>query len=283
MKQYGPIPLFDNYITLVLKTKKTEINIKINTDLVMQLGYSYINSTKSNPRAIRDFANYLATEKRFDEALKIYENLLKIKTNAETQSSIYFSYGQMLLGQAMVLEPSSMDRVKTLKEAEEKFRKAFEINKLHYMALVFLSITLKEKGEVEEARKELERAERIAEEFKKVKKEKFSHGEIPYKIGVFYLEFNRYEDAIYWLKIACNKEPENFANWWRLGYAKKKYALLLKEQSRGEYKKFLEEALSDLEMSWEKAPELLQLPASEEIPNLIVECKKHLQNDAEEN
>ncbi|RSN76259.1 hypothetical protein [Candidatus Methanodesulfokora washburnensis] len=283
MKQFGPIPLFDNYITVILKIKKTGINIKIDTDLVTQLGYSYINSAEGNPRVIRDFAKYLATEKRFDEAQKIYENLLKIKTNPETKSSIYFTYGQMLLGQAMTMEPSSIERMEKLKKAEEKFRKAFKINNLHYMALVFLSITLKEEGKEEDAKKKLEKAEKIARKFKKARQEKFSAGEIPYKIGVFYLEFDRYEDAIYWLEMACNEEPENFANWWRLGYAKKKYALLLKEQSREEYKRFLSEALSDLEISWKKAPKLLQLPASEDIPNLIAECKKQLQSNIEEN
>lgn len=102
-------------------------------------------------------------------------------------------------------------------------------------------------------------------------------GRLPYKIGNVYLTFNRYEEAIFWLKIAIREEPENFANWWNLGYAKMKLAFDLEEiRSREETKYLLVEALSELETAWEKAPKPLQLPASKEIPEQIAECKKYL-------
>jgi tetratricopeptide (TPR) repeat protein len=102
-------------------------------------------------------------------------------------------------------------------------------------------------------------------------------GRLPSTIGNAHLKFNRYEEAIFWLKIAIREEPENSLDWWWLGYAKMKLAFDLEEiRSREETKYLLVDALSDLETAWEKAPKPLQLPASKEIPEQIAKCKKYL-------
>jgi tetratricopeptide (TPR) repeat protein len=280
MKKHSSNQLFQDYICFVENIKKKGLNVEINVDQVKEFGYKFINSIKDgrNAQAIIDFANYLTAEKYFDEAGKIYENLLKIKTDPKTKSNIYFSYGQMLLGQAMNLEFTKVERLEKLKEVEEKFRKAFRINTMHYMALVFLFITLKEQRR-EDVEKIFKDAEAIMRRVKKKKKEKASLGEISYKIGNFYLKFDRYEDAIYWLRLARQKDLENFVNWWKLGEAKIKHALILKEKGFHEQSKdLLNKSLSNLKTSLEKAPKFLQLPASKEIPELIRKCENHLQN-----
>jgi tetratricopeptide (TPR) repeat protein len=358
MKKHGPHHLFQDYLPLIEKIIKTEIDIDIDIELVKQFGYEFINSCKweTNSRPIKAFADWLRTEKFFDEAEQIYESLIKIKIrNRQVRSTIYFSYGKLFLGQATNLEFSYEDRFKKLKRAEEKFRDAIKIHKGHHMAHSFLAITLKEQGEDKEAKKEFGVAEwwapfdekgkmvfiksipsrlelknildnySIPNEIKDIfeaegnslsknafvkKKKKIKNrwvikdnesycliieekmgsdiaklsiygdyhpGRLPYKIGNVYLTFNRYEEAIFWLKIAIREEPENFANWWNSGYAKMKLAFDLEEiRSREETKYLLVEALSDLETAWKKAPKPLQLPASKEIPEQISECKKYL-------
>ena len=276
MKKHGPHPLFQDYLPLVEKVIKTEIDVDIDIELVKQFGYEFINSRKweYNIRPIRDFADWLRREEFFDEAEQIYEGLLKIKMRGLERSTIHFSYGKMFLGQAMNLEFTNAKRGEKLKRAEEKFREALKVHKGHHMARVFLAITLREEGRKKDADNELKHAEWWAQVNKK---EKFSQGEIPYKIGVFYLEFNCYEKAINWFSIATEKEPENFANWWRSGYAKMKLAHILKE--KGFYKEAKEifyEALFELKKAWDIAPKPLQLPASRDIPTNIEGCKRHL-------
>lgn len=276
MQKYGSTSLFQSYITLVEKIKKTGLNIDIDIDLVKLLGYDFINSNKSrrNPQVLRNFANYLTIEKCFDEARKIYESLIEIKTDIETKSNVYFSYGEMILTQAMFAAPASTERLEKLKEAEEKFRKAFKVNPFHYVALIFLYITLKEEGKEREAEKELEKAKQIGKRYKEKKGKKFSAGEIPYKIGVFYLKFERYEDAICYFKKAINEEDENFASRWKLGYAQLKHALILNEKEFSQqFNELCNEALINLKMSLQKRPKIFQLPAREEIPKLIRECE----------
>jgi tetratricopeptide (TPR) repeat protein len=358
MKKHGTHPLFRDYLPLIGKIIKTEIDMDIDIELVKQFGYEFINSCKweYNIWPIKAFADWLRSEKFFDEAEQIYESLIKIKIrNRRSRSGIYFGYGKMFLGQATNLEFTYEDRLKKLKRAEEKFRDAIKIHKGHHMAHSFLAITLKELGEDKEAKKEFGVAEWwapfdekgkmvfiqsipsrlelknildnyiIPNEIKDIfeaegktlsknafvkKKKKIKNrwvikdsesyyliieekmgsdiaklsiygdyhpGRLPYKIGNVYLTFNRYEEAIFWLKIAIREEPENFANWWKSGYAKIKLAFDLEEiKSREETKYLLVEALSDLETAWKKAPKPLQLPASKEIPEQITECKKYL-------
>ena len=357
MKKHGPHPLFQDYLPLIEKIIKTEIDIDIDIELVKQFGYEFINSCKweYNIRLIRGFADWLSREKFFDRAEQIYEKLLKTKMRNLERSMIYFSYGKMFFGQAMNLEFSNEERMEKLKKAEEKFREVLEVRLQHHMAHAFLAITLKELGEDYEAKYEFNHAEWLApfDEKRKmlfigsippklelknildnynipneikdifeaegkalsknafVKKKKkiknrwvikdsesyyliieekmgldiaklsiygdYHPGRLPYKIGNVYLTFNRYEEAIFWLKIAIREEQENFANWWNSGYAKMKLAFDLEEiRSREETKYLLVEALSDLETAWKKAPKPLQLPASKEIPEQITECKKYL-------
>jgi tetratricopeptide (TPR) repeat protein len=277
MKEYSPHHLFQDFITLIEKIIKNDINVAVNVELVKQFGYEFINlSKKINILAALNFANFLRTQKDFDGAKKIFEDLLRIRANPETRGNIYYSYGKMFLGQAMNLESTIKEHLEKLNEAEKKFREAFKVNEMHYMALVFLSVTLREKGREREAKNVLEDAEKKAKE---KKGEKFSFGEIPYKIGVFYLRFKRYEEAIYWLAMARDKDPEEYTNYWKLGCAQLKNAFILKGvESHQQSKELLNEAFSNLETSIKKAPKLFQLPASKEIPDLIEECKKHLQD-----
>lgn len=275
MEKFGPHPLFQDYVTLVLKVVKTGIDVNIDVEFVRQIGYSFVNSVrgKFNIRATINFANLLISWKYFDEAERIYEDLLKARADRETRSNVYFYYGKMLLIQAMSLEFAKNEYLRRLHKAEEKFMNAFRVNEMHYMALTFLSIALREQRKEREAEDVLGDAHRIA---KRKKKGETSPGEIPYKIGVFYLEFNRFKDAIYWLELASKRDPKDWTNWWKLGTAKTKLAVILEDKDVKQSTNLLREALSNLELSIKKAPTLLQLPASEEIPNLIATAKTRL-------
>jgi len=104
----------------------------------------------------------------------------------------------------------------------------------------------------------------------------FSFGECVYKIAVFYLEFGYPEEALHWLGIAVEEDPQNFANWWNKGVAEMNLAISMEQE--GDYGRAVtlyRSAISSLETSVGKLSEL-QLPASEEIPRRIEECKLHL-------
>jgi len=104
----------------------------------------------------------------------------------------------------------------------------------------------------------------------------FSFGECVYKIAVFYLEFGYPEEALHWLGIAVEEDPRNFANWWNKGVAEMNLAISLEQDGdNGRAVALYRSAIYSLETSVGKISEL-QLPASEEIPRRIEECKIRL-------
>lgn len=276
MKKHGPHPLFGSYMKLIEKVMKTETDVPVNFERVRHLCYSFIASSegKKNISPIINFAELLWGKGAHEEAEKIYRGLLEIKANPLTMSTIYLSYGKRFLGDAMDPQLTQQKRMEKLEKAERIIEGALEFHKGHYIAHMFLSIVLKEKGNEDEQRKELKEAERWN---RIAKKERFSAGEIPYKVGNFYLGFDCYEEAVRWFKIAIETNPRNFVNWWKLGDAKKRKAIIQKEAGLYvESKKLFKEAISDLETALKEAPEFLQLPASRDIPANIEECKREL-------
>jgi len=104
----------------------------------------------------------------------------------------------------------------------------------------------------------------------------FSFGECVYKIAIFYLEFGYPEEALRWLEIAVKEDPQNFANWWNKGVAEMNLAISLEQEGdHGRAVTLYRSTISSLETSVGKHSEL-QLPASEEIPRRIEECKLRL-------
>lgn len=293
METHGTLHLFGSYIPLILKVMKTKVGVEVDTQKVKEFGEKFIQNNKQvDIKAILNFANFLEITGNYSEAIKLFDRLLDhvsktcvsktinidmVSNIIDMVSNIYFRYGKLLLTQA-IFSKDKGEKIKKLKEAEEKFNCAVKINELHYASLIFLYIVLREEGKknIEDI---LQKAEETMIKYKKKKNknEPISYGEIPYKIGIFYLAIGRYEDAIHWLKEAKGKDPENFANYYNLGYAQFEQALLLENKNPSEYERLLKEVLSNLNISLQKAPKLLQLPASKKIPEIIEECKRRLE------
>jgi tetratricopeptide (TPR) repeat protein len=79
-------------------------------------------------------------------------------------------------------------------------------------------------------------------------------------LGWFYLDWQRYPDAIKAFEMAMNEDLEFFGSYWGIGRAKL-------EQG------YFEEALNYLRIALDNAPADFQPPASEEIPELILRCE----------
>jgi tetratricopeptide (TPR) repeat protein len=163
MKKHGSHPLFQDYIPLVKKILKTKSEIEIDVELVKQFGYEIIDLWEQEDKArynkwIINFADLLLLMGCLNEYERIYKMLHELNLNPETKSALRFRYGKKFLGEAMNPELTNDERIEKLRRAEVTFREVLEIHRGHYMAYVFLYITLKEEGRDNEAEKELKHA-----------------------------------------------------------------------------------------------------------------------------
>jgi tetratricopeptide (TPR) repeat protein len=106
----------------------------------------------------------------------------------------------------------------------------------------------------------------------------FSFGECFYKTGVFYYQIGRLNDALQWLDIAAEEDPGDFANWWNLGRVEMDLANALEQEGQlSDVTELNISALCSLQLSLKLSPPCLQLPALEDIPARIDECKRRLE------
>jgi tetratricopeptide (TPR) repeat protein len=278
MKQHCPSPLFPQYLTLVRKVRKTEIDIQIGAELVKDLGYEFLNSCnwKDAAQAVDSFARWLSEEKFYAESESIYEKIPTDELPEAVKADVYFGYAMLFLAQAMNLELSPRDRMERLVKAEEKLRDALKAVKGH-MARAYLAICLAEQRRPKEAAEEFNHVEWWARHtgMTPVTYTKYSPGKLFAEIAKFYLQFGRFEEAKYWYHRACDEEPKNFANWWGLGRATMGLGAILEERGRFEdAAKLYTDAISGLQKAQQFAPKPLQLPASRDIPQQIAECER---------
>lgn len=273
MNKHGAHRLFRNYIELIQKILGAGIDINIDMDQVSQLGDSYVNSLMQGNRvdriAIMRYAEVLARD--IDLAEPIYNKLMKINTNLKTISTVLLNYGKMFLGHAMK-QVSTYDYYYYLEKAKECFEEAIEKHKGHTIAHMFLSITLKELNDIDGAASELDLA------LYWNRQNNNSPAEIFGKIGNVYLKYDRYEEAIEWFNRAKVISPRFWVNWWKLGQIKmKKAAVYNYEGDIVKAEVYFDEALFAYEKAKASARHPLLLPASEDIPYGINECRKQLQ------
>jgi len=273
MKKHGPHRLFRNYIELIQKILSAGIDINIDMDQASQLGDSYVNSLMQGNRvdkiAIMRYAEVIRGD--IDLAEPIFKKLMKINTNPKTISTVLLNYGKMFLGHAMK-QVSTYDYFYYLEKAKECFEEAIEKHKGHTIAHMFLSITLKELNDIDGAASE--HGLTLYWNRENNKKDEEIYG----KKGNVYLKFDRYEDAFEWFKKANVKSPRFWVNWWKLGQVKMKKAAVYKDEGDVvKAERYFDEALFAYEKAKTFARHPLLLPASEDIPYGINECRKQLQ------
>ena len=208
---------------------------------------------------LRHFAVWLYSNNQIEEARQIYVKLIQ---QYPRSFEIRHGYGRLLLKEEKYLE------------AAEEFRAVLSTHRGHQMAHDGLAYAMGKLGEKAEASGERESAKRFYEiaekEFKLAiywaKKQGETQGVFYANLGWFYLARGRYADAKTAFKSSIFENKNNFVNYW--GIARSHMGL-------GNY----QAAADALQTALDKAEEakiVLQPPASEEIPELLRQCREKL-------
>jgi tetratricopeptide (TPR) repeat protein len=214
----------------------------IDIDKIKTLGFEFLTRYPKD-QGVEYFASWLRKHSFYKESKRLYtEHLLKI---APGSYNIRYGFGKLLF------------ELKQYDEAASEFREVLRLHKGHAAAHNGLGKVLAELGDYGEAEMELKQAIYWAK-FDNSLSDRFN-----YDLGVFYISRNRDLEAIDCFQCAISENSDKFEYWWRRGYA-----LLRLNRPK--------EALEALKTAQAKAPENLQLPASEDIPALITECEKRL-------
>ena len=156
----------------------------------------------------------------------------------------YYGYGVLLL---------SLER---LDEAAVQFREMLQIHKGHQLAHNRLAWALWKSGDFANAEREFHSAIYWAGVKQKPQAMFFTD------LGWFFLNQKRWNDALVAFTSAQDEDPDYFGNYWGIGCALK---------GLGDYTG----AADSLRIALEKEPNL-ELPASEEIPQLLNQCLQFL-------
>ena len=229
---------------------------------VRKLYESLIARYPGNPRHRIEFAAWLRDHDYNEEAEALYKELIELprsKTTRLFRQMTHYGYGRLLL------------RLERYAEAEEQFRQSLGIQKGHQMAHDGLAQALRRLGNVAEqegrtadANQYFAKAER---EFRQAIYWAGVH-EQPQAVfythlGWFYIDRERYTDALEAFYSARDEDPEFFGNYWGSGRAL---------MGLGQF----QAAANALRTALEKAPKDLQPPASDEIPELLRRCQNAL-------
>ena len=204
------------------------------------------------------YGRWLHSHDYLDQAENILRSLVK---NHPRSFQAKHSYGRLLLDMARY------------SEAADQFRKVLRIYQRHQMAhdglgqaLRGLSTQAEEEGCPIAAKPFLIEAER---EFRQAIYWAGLQGQrqaIFYThVGWFYIDRERWRDALEAFKKAMYEDPDFFGNYWGQGRA-----LIGLEQ--------FQEAENVLHVAIEKAPDDFQPPANQEIPDLLKQCQVSLGN-----
>jgi tetratricopeptide (TPR) repeat protein len=156
----------------------------------------------------------------------------------------YYGYGVLLL------------KLERFDEAAIQFREVLNIHRGHQMAHNGLAWALWKLGDHTQAEREFRSAIYWAGMHEQPQKKFYGD------LGWFYLDCERWRDALNTFESARDEDPDYYRNYWGIGRA-------LKEQ--GDYAA----AADALRTALEKEPNL-EPPASEEIPELLHQCLEHL-------
>lgn len=287
MSKHGSHPLFRIYIQLRRKVARA---IPFELNKIERLGDEFLNLCTYQDKDIKAIIDFAALIRKVNPSKfeQIYEILFKADVNDNTMSSIYYNYAREHLEEALNSRTSASERLKKLKKVEYALGESLRYNPRNYISRAFLGVCLKEMGNSSDFMNELKKAQKLARLLKK------SPGEIPYKIGEFYLElrgdeevlgkeeeaFKMNEEAIKWFEWASKLDQKNPVNHWKLSNCLLKKSISLKK--KGDYERafyILRNGYKSLKIVLEAQSrgELNRPPASEEIKKLKEDYEKELQ------
>jgi tetratricopeptide (TPR) repeat protein len=229
---------------------------------VRNLYKSLITRHPGDPCIRIEFAAWLRDHNFYDEAEHIYKELIRLpqsKTTPWQRRETYYGNGLLLL---------KLDRYD---EAEKQFRQTLSTHKGHQMAREGLARAMHGLGKFAEQEGKMADASRYFAEAEKEFRQAIYWGGVQGQpqaifytsLGWFYIDRQRYNDALEAFYSAIDENPEYFGNYWGLGRAR---------MSLGE----IQEAEDALRIALDKAPKGLQPPASNEIPELLRQCQDAL-------
>ena len=203
-------------------------------------------------------ARWLAEVGRTDEAGVVFTNLLNKFPN---WTGLHHAYGRFFL-----------DLLKWA-EARKEFQAVLRLNIKHQMAhegnamaLRGLAAQEQEAGMFKIAGKYLQMAENhFRSAILWAERQLAPVARFYTSVGWFYLDQDRFAEALSSFDAAIREAPEHFSNYWGKGST-------LQRLGRPA------EAIVALETALAKAPQPLESPAKEEIPRLLEECRKALEN-----
>jgi tetratricopeptide (TPR) repeat protein len=209
-----------------------------------------------------EFASWLRDHNYNDEAETYYKELIGLpqsKTTGWLRTSTYYRYGELLL------------KLERYDEAEKQFRQILATHEDHQMAHEGLAKALHGLGKFAEQEGRTAEASRYFAEAEKEFRWAIYWGGVQEQpqaifytsLGWFYIDRQRFTDALEAFYSAIDENPEYFGNYWGLGQAR---------MSLGQ----IQEAEEALRIALDKAPKDLQPPASIEIPELLRQCKDAL-------
>ena len=248
------LSVFSVFLRLIQKYKHDE---SISLDCLKKL--VKMSSDAGSVAMLVSLGNYFRKRGDYEYAKSIFLELI-VGKKCEAHYGVFYGYGRLLLS------------LEDYPEAIRQFRIALSIHQGFQMAhdglafaLAGAAQELKLQGKLETASRYLEEAEmefKSALYWAKIQKKPlaifYSH------LGWFYIDEERYPEALDAFDDAINEDLDYFSNYW--GAAK---ALI----GMGDFK----EAKKYLETALENAPENIDPPASVEIPTLLEQCNANIQ------
>ena len=215
-----------------------------------------------DPKHLIEFAAWLRDHDKFEESESLYKELIKIpkeKTTKKLMEKTHYGYGRLLM------------EYKRYLEAAEQFRQTLGLHMGHQMAHSWLATALRNLGNLAKEEGNKQEADRFfAEAVREFRQaiywagvQKQPQAVFYTNLGWLYINWEKYSDAVESFSSAAKESPEFFVNYWGLGKA---------QMALGQFQK----AENALRKASEKAPEDLNPPASEEIPELLRQCENEL-------
>ena len=209
-----------------------------------------------------EFAAWLRDHNQHETAEVLYKELIYLPERMiakKLRLKLHYGYGRLL---------QKMERPA---EASVQFRQTLKLDESHQLAHDGFASTLHALGKIAmheertsdanqhfiQSEKEYRQAAYWAGKKGQSKAIFYTH------LGWFYIDRERYADAIKILSPAKEENPDYFGNYWGIGRA---------HMGLGQF----QEARSAFRMALERAPEDFQPPASIEIPELLRECENAL-------
>lgn len=249
-------PEFKELLAHYLRITQHDI---IDPPKIKQLYEQLVARHPDDVRIRTHYSNWLRDHDYSGEAEAYYKVLIKLpegKAPKTIKRMAHYGYGLLLL------------KLERYDEAVEEFHEVLKTHKGHQMAHDGLAQALRALGSLAE---QGGRKPDAVQHFMEAESE-FRHAihwagvqDQPQAIfythlGWFYIDRKRYTEALEAFQSAMDEDPDRFENYWGIGRA----MIGLRQFQVAEH---------TLRTALEKAPEDLQPPASEEIPELLRQCQ----------